>query len=99
MLLEKVRNHAALTFTGVGKAIDRNDLYRGQFVLARSIGKCISEITQLVCSLISVVDNIHEKWINDGKTSSRRSSVESLRVIKKKRRLSLMIKQNRHQTV
>ncbi|GBO09270.1 Transposable element Tc1 transposase [Araneus ventricosus] len=85
----------------MGKAADLSEFDRGQIVMARRLGTSITETARLVGCSRSVVVNIHTKWINYDDTSSRRQGVGRLRVIKGKgrRRLSLLVKQNRRQTV
>ncbi|GBM39080.1 hypothetical protein AVEN_190220-1 [Araneus ventricosus] len=69
--------------------------------MARRIGSSITETARLVGCSRSAVVSIHAKCINDGDTSSRRHGVGRPRVIKEKgrRKLSRLVKQNRHQTV
>ncbi|GBM94043.1 hypothetical protein AVEN_124545-1 [Araneus ventricosus] len=85
----------------MGKVADLREFDRGQIVMARRFGTCITETARVVgCSRFAVV-SIHGKWINDGDTSSRRQGVGRPRVIKEKgrRRLSRLVKQNWRQTV
>ncbi|GBL88669.1 hypothetical protein AVEN_195655-1 [Araneus ventricosus] len=85
----------------MGKAADLREFDRGQIVMARRLRTSITETARLVCCSRSAVVNIHEKWINDSDTSSRRQGVGRPRVIEEKgrRRLSHLVKQNRRQTV
>ncbi|GBN23389.1 Transposable element Tc1 transposase [Araneus ventricosus] len=85
----------------MGKAADLSEFDRGQIVMARRLGTSITETARLVGCTRSAVVSIHEKWINDGDTSSRRQGVGRPSVIKEKGRwrLSLLVKQNRRQTV
>ncbi|GBL95077.1 hypothetical protein AVEN_188820-1 [Araneus ventricosus] len=85
----------------MGKAARLSEFDRGQIVMARRLGKSITETARLVGCSRSAIVNIHAKWINDGDTSSRRHGVGRPRVVKEKerRRLSLLVKQNRRQTV
>ncbi|GBN10362.1 hypothetical protein AVEN_58293-1 [Araneus ventricosus] len=85
----------------MGKAADLSEFDRGQIVMARRLGKSITETARLVgCSRSAVVSN-HAKWINDGDTSNRRQGVRRPRVMKEtgRRSLSRLVKQNRRQTV
>ncbi|PRD21495.1 UNVERIFIED_CONTAM: hypothetical protein NCL1_51573 [Trichonephila clavipes] len=69
----------------MGKVADLSDFDRGQIVMARRLGKSISETTRLVgCSRTTVVST-YAKWMNDGETSSRRHGVGRPHAIKKKR--------------
>ncbi|GBN92809.1 hypothetical protein AVEN_52803-1 [Araneus ventricosus] len=85
----------------MGKAADLSEFVRGQIVMARRLGTSITETARLIGCSRSAVVSIHEKWINDGDTSSRRQGVGRPRVMKEKgrRRLSRLVKQNRRQTV
>ncbi|GBN75816.1 hypothetical protein AVEN_123385-1 [Araneus ventricosus] len=85
----------------MGNAADLSEFDRGQIVMARRLGTSITDTARLVGCLRSAVVSIHEKWINDGGTSSRRQRVGRPRVIKEKgrRRLSRLVNQNRRQTV
>ncbi|GFU03065.1 transposable element Tc1 transposase [Trichonephila clavipes] len=70
----------------MGKVADLSDFDRGQIVMARRLGKSISETTRLVgCSRTTVVST-YAKWMNDGETSSRRHGVGRPHAIKKKGR-------------
>ncbi|GBM73492.1 hypothetical protein AVEN_6813-1 [Araneus ventricosus] len=85
----------------MGKVADLSEFVRGQIVMARKFGMSITETARLGGCSRSAVVSIHAKWINDGETSSRRQGVGRPRVIKEKRRrrLSLLVKQIRRQTV
>ncbi|GBO43741.1 hypothetical protein AVEN_88228-1 [Araneus ventricosus] len=82
-------------------AVDPSKFDRGQIVMTRRLGTSITETARLVGCSRSAIVSIHEKWINDGDTSSRRQGVGRPRVIKEKgrRRLSRLVKQNRLQTM
>ncbi|GFU71651.1 transposable element Tcb1 transposase [Trichonephila clavipes] len=85
----------------MGKAADLSNFDRGQIVMARRLGKNISETARVVGCLRSTVVSTYAKWMNDGETSSRRHGVGHPHAIKEKshRRLSRMVKQNRSETV
>ncbi|GFX91319.1 transposable element Tcb1 transposase [Trichonephila clavipes] len=85
----------------MGNAADLSDFDRGQIVMARRLGRSISETATLVGCSRSTVVSTYAKWMNDGETSSRRHGVARLHDIKEKShwRLSRMVKQNRSQTV
>ncbi|GBM51158.1 hypothetical protein AVEN_2507-1 [Araneus ventricosus] len=69
--------------------------------MARRLGTSITETVRLVGCSRSAFVSIHDKWINDGDTSSRRHGVGRPRVRKEKGRwgVSRLLKQNRCQTV
>ncbi|GBN19316.1 Transposable element Tc1 transposase [Araneus ventricosus] len=72
--------------------------------MARRLGTSITETARLVGCSRSAVVSIHEKWINDGDTSSRRQGIGRPRIIKEKgcrfrEKTSRLVKQNRRQTV
>ncbi|GBM98798.1 hypothetical protein AVEN_122549-1 [Araneus ventricosus] len=85
----------------MGKAADPSKFDRGQIVMGPRLGTSITETARLVGCSRSAVVCIHAKWINGCDTSSRRQGVGRPRVIKEKerQRLSLLVKQNRRQTV
>ncbi|GBM60805.1 hypothetical protein AVEN_68404-1 [Araneus ventricosus] len=83
--------HSARNCRLMGKAADLSEFDRGQIVMARRLGTSITETARLVGCSRSAVVSIHEKWINDGDTSSRRQGVGRVRVIKGSRRLSRLV--------
>ncbi|GFX01339.1 HTH_Tnp_Tc3_2 domain-containing protein [Trichonephila clavipes] len=74
----------------MGKVADLSEFYRGQIVMARRLGRSISETTRLVTNSR-----------NAGETKSRGQAVGHPRDIEEKghHRLPLLVKQNRRLAV
>ena len=66
----------------MGKTADVSDFDREQIIMARRLGTSISETARLGCSR-TAFPSVYEKWISDGKNSSRHQVAGRPRVIKK----------------
>uniref|UniRef100_A0A8B9R9L4 Transposase Tc1-like domain-containing protein n=1 Tax=Astyanax mexicanus TaxID=7994 RepID=A0A8B9R9L4_ASTMX len=85
----------------MGKREDLSDFDKGQIVMARRLGRSISESAQLVgCSRPAVV-NVYRKWTEEGHITNRRLGVGRPRLIdaQAQERLASMIGKNKRPTV
>ncbi|KAJ8276573.1 hypothetical protein COCON_G00083250, partial [Conger conger] len=85
----------------MGRGKDLSDSEKGQIVMARRLGRSISETAKLVGCSRSAVVSTYRQWSEEGQTTNRRQGIGRPRLIdaRGQRRLSRLVRTDRKATV